>query len=137
MNNFVSKINECENLKLKNVLTKLCILFACSHFLDENWGEVLNKDQFRHIRDRCYQVMKELRPEAVTLVDSFDFSDFVLKSNIGRFDGNVYEYLFDSAQKSILNEIDPFLGYEEYLKPHLNMELLRKGNVPLETLGKL
>jgi acyl-CoA oxidase len=137
MNNFVNKINECQNLKIKHVLTRLCILFACSHFLDENWGDILSKEQFRHIRDRTYAVMKEIRPDAVSLVDAFDFSDFVVKSSIGRYDGNVYEALFDAAQKSILNQIDPFLGYEEYLKPHLNKDILKKGNVPIEANAKL
>jgi len=137
MSNFVNKTNECQNPKLKNILVKLCILFACSHFLDENWGDILSKEQFRHIRDRTYTVMKEIRPDSVSLVDAFDFSDFVLKSSIGRYDGNVYEALFDAAQKSILNEIDPFIGYEEYLKPHLNKELLKKGNVSIQTEAKL
>jgi acyl-CoA oxidase len=50
----------------------------------------------------------------------------VLRSTIGRYDGNVYEALFDAAQKSVLNQRDPFDGYEEYLKPHLNKDLLKK-----------
>jgi acyl-CoA oxidase len=131
MNNFVSKIKETTNENLKPVLTRLCIMFALCHFLDENWGDILSKDQFRFIKERTYEIMKEIRPNAVALVDAFDFTDFVLKSNIGRFDGNIYEALFDSAQKSILNQIDPFIGYEKYLKPYTNKELLKKGNVEI------
>ena len=131
MSNFVGKVKECANEKLKPILTKLCIMFALCHFLDENWGDILSKDQFRFIKERTYEIMKEIRPDSIALVDAFDFSDFVLKSNIGRYDGNVYEALFDSAQKSILNQIDPFVGYEEYLKPHLNKELLKTGNVAI------
>jgi len=133
MNNFVTKVQECKDEKIKAVLNRLCILFACTHFLDENWGETLSKDQYKLIRECAYNVLKELRPDAVPLVDSFDIPDSVLRSAIGRYDGNVYEALFDAAQKSILNQIDPFIGYEEYLKPHLNKELLKKGNVAIPT----
>jgi len=137
MSNFVGKIKETTNEKLKPILTKLCIMFALCHFLDENWGDILSKDQFRLIKERTYEIMKEIRPDAIALVDAFDFSDFVLKSNIGRYDGNVYEALFDSAQKSILNQIDPFIGYEKYLQPYTNKELLKKGNVPMPSSAKM
>ena len=63
-----------------------------------------------------------------------DIPDSVLRSAIGKYDGNVYEALFDSAQKSILNQIDPFVGYEEYLRPHTNKELLKKGNVAIPNM---
>lgn len=137
LTNFVNKIQECKDEKIKKVLTRLCIMFACSHMQDENWSETLNKDQFRAIRTCIIMIMKEIRPDAVPLVDSFDIPDSVLKSAIGRYDGNIYEALFDSAQKSILNQIDPFIGYEECLRPHLNKELLKKGNVAVESISKL
>ena len=43
-------------------------------------------------------------------MDAFDYSDFVLNSPLGRYDGNVYEALFKYAQKAALNDrqvIDP------------------------------
>ena len=48
------------------------------------------------------------RPEAVTLVDAFDYSDYNLNSALGRYDGNVYEDLFERAQVSPLNEHQVF-----------------------------
>ena len=36
------------------------------------------------------QVLRELRPDAVGLVDSFAIPDYVLDSSLGRFDGDVY-----------------------------------------------
>jgi acyl-CoA oxidase len=128
MLNFVNKAKEVNNKTLENVLTKLCVLFACCNFLDENWGDVIRDDQFRLIRETAYNVMREIRPDCISLVDAFDFKDYVLRSDIGRYDGNVYEALYDSAQKSVLNQADPFQGYDEYLKPHTNKELLKKGN---------
>lgn len=77
-------------------------------------------------------MMKDIRPECVSIVDSFDMPDNILASTIGRFDGNVYEALYDSAKKSNLNKVDPFDGYDKYLKPHLNIEFLklRNGIIP-------
>ena len=40
----------------------------------------------------------------MALVDAFDYSDYVLNSPLGRFDGNVYEDLFRWAQRSELND---------------------------------
>ncbi len=130
MYNFINKIKETPDEKIAKVLTKLCVLFACCNLLDDNWGDVINETQFRVIRVVVYNLLNEIRPDSVALVDSFDFTDNVLRSNIGRYDGNVYEALFDSAQKSVLNQREPFDGYDEYLKPHVNKELLKKGNAP-------
>lgn len=136
MNNFVKKVNEMQDPIINKVLNRLCVLFACTNFLDNNWGHIFEREEFRLINDTVNQVLIEIRPDAVTLVDAFDYPDNVLKSTLGRKDGNVYEALFDAAQKSILNQSDPFDGYEKYLKPHLNKDLLKHGNKPIKTFGK-
>lgn len=64
--------------------------------------------------------MAEIRPDCVPLVDAFDVPDNLLVSTIGRYDGNVYEALLNAARKNPVNLKDPFPGYEEYLKPHLD-----------------
>lgn len=56
-------------------------------------------------RSASTRLLKQLRPDAVALVDSFDFPDHVLSSSIGRADGNIYEDLFKSAMKSELNQV--------------------------------
>ena len=63
-----------------------------------------------HLLKWSYFCLLTCRPEAVALVDAFDYSDFVLNSSLGRYDGNVYEALFKYAQKAALNDrqvIDP------------------------------
>jgi flavocytochrome c len=131
MQNFVNRINELTCPKIKNVLTRLCALFSLTNFLDENWGDSIEADQFRLIRVSVMNLLNEIRPDCIPLVDAFDYPDNVLKSTIGRYDGNVYESLYDAAQKSVLNRTDPFDGYNEYLRPHLNKELLKRGNKPI------
>jgi acyl-CoA oxidase len=43
--------------------------------------------------------MSELRPHAVKLVDAWSIPDFLLNSALGRYDGKVYEELFDMAHR--------------------------------------
>jgi acyl-CoA oxidase len=136
MQTFVGKIKTIECPKIRAVLTKLCLLYALTNFLDDNWGDCLQPDQFRLIKQGTDTLLKEIRPDAVPLVDAFDYGDHILKSSIGRYDGNIYEELFDSAQKSVLNRSDPFDGYKEHLRPHLNIELLKRGNKQIPS-GKL
>lgn len=49
------------------------------------------------------ELLKELRPNAVALVDAFDLNDKKLNSVLGRYDGNVYEHLYEWARRSPLN----------------------------------
>lgn len=63
---------------------------------------------------RTHTVMKlleEIRPHAVRLVDSWDFSDWQIDSSLGRYDGKVYEDMFYRAsEQNPLNRItvDPY-----------------------------
>ena len=50
------------------------------------------------------EMLAVLRPNAVALVDAFDFHDMVLNSALGCYDGNVYERLYEWAQKTPMNQ---------------------------------
>jgi Acyl-CoA oxidase len=46
----------------------------------------------------------EFSPQAaIQITDAFKFSDYELGSVLGRYDGNVYEALFDEAKKDPIN----------------------------------
>lgn len=49
-------------------------------------------------------MLTELRPNAVALVDAFDFPDRLLNSCLGRYDGQVYDALYEYAKNSPLNQ---------------------------------
>ena len=49
-------------------------------------------------------LLGKIRPNAVALVDAFDFHDEIMGSILGRYDGNVYEELYKWAKSSPLNE---------------------------------
>ena len=48
-------------------------------------------------RRAVYEAIQAVRPDAVALVDSFGFEDFLLNSAIGRADGDVYRCAQASA----------------------------------------
>lgn len=57
------------------------------------------------------QLMEEIRPHAVRLVDAWKFDDWVLDSSLGRADGGVYEDMFKRASEdNPLNKVifDPY-----------------------------
>lgn len=59
--------------------------------------------QMLQISTRVKELLSQLRPNTVALVDAFDFHDRKLNSVLGRYDGNVYENLFEWARNSPLN----------------------------------
>ncbi|OQR81530.1 acyl-CoA dehydrogenase/oxidase [Thraustotheca clavata] len=80
---------------LAPVLTKLSTLFVLvevelsgAFFLTEG---LLNKMQLNAVSTAVTTLCKELRVDAVILVDAFNLSDAILQSCIGRYDGNIYE----------------------------------------------
>lgn len=58
------------------------------------------------VNSRILELLTLIRPNAVALVDAFDFKDMALGSVLGRYDGNVYENLFEWAKKSPLNKTE-------------------------------
>ena len=45
-------------------------------------------------------LLEEIRPDALTLVEAFEYSDNTLMSAIGRSDGRPYEHLMEWFRKS-------------------------------------
>ncbi|KDO26556.1 hypothetical protein SPRG_07958 [Saprolegnia parasitica CBS 223.65] len=60
------------------------------------------------------RLLSAIRPHAVGLVDAFGFSDLSLNSNLGRYDGNVYESLM-AASRAFPN--DSTVSLSAYLAP--------------------
>ena len=72
----------------------------------------MNTDQLNMLRGYLFDLLTIIRPNAVALVDSFDFTDHLLGSILGRYDGNVYEHLYKWALSSPLNKSQ--VGYHHY-----------------------
>ena len=67
---------------------------------------------------KIQDLMAQIRPHAVNLVDSWKIPGFLLDSALGRFDGKVYEDLFNRAHRlNPLNEItfNPYYKDDEII----------------------
>ncbi|CAG8443810.1 8214_t:CDS:2 [Funneliformis mosseae] len=98
-----------DNPSLKEVTLTICNLFVL-HTMEKDLGDFmecgyLTPSQARLLRAQIYNLLKEIRPNAVGLVDAFLIPDFLLQSAIGRYDGKVYETMIDWASKEPLNGI--------------------------------
>lgn len=67
---------------------------------------VLSRAQALAVSGHLKELLAEVRPSAVLLVDAFDHHDRVLNSVLGRYDGNVYENMFEWARNSPLNRTE-------------------------------
>ncbi|XP_010616730.1 peroxisomal acyl-coenzyme A oxidase 1 isoform X2 [Fukomys damarensis] len=80
-------------------------------------GNIVTGSQITQVNQRLLELLTVIRPNAVALVDAFDFKDETLGSVLGRYDGNVYENLFEWAKKSPLNKTEVHESYYKHLKP--------------------
>jgi acyl-CoA oxidase len=60
--------------------------------------------QLETVNNAVLKLLAAVRPNAVALVDAFDFTDRMLGSVLGRYDGHVYENLYKWALNSPLNK---------------------------------
>lgn len=64
-----------------------------------------------------------MRPNAIALVDAFNYTDHYLGSILGRYDGNVYPKLYEAAWEDPLNDSDVADGFHQYVQPILKQKL--------------
>lgn len=63
-----------------------------------------DSNQVHLLKNKLMDLLAEIRPNAVALVDAFDYPDEVMQSCLGRYDGQVYQALYEYAKSSPLNE---------------------------------
>ena len=71
----------------KDALRDLAALFGLM-IVERNAGDfvsILGEEDIEAVRDEVFKVLKRVRANAIGLVDAFDFSDFRLKSVLGRW----------------------------------------------------
>lgn len=129
MKNFYSALKNPENTNQLDqetvaVLWSLFRLHAL-HTLEQEGSEfyasgACSKHQIMLARTNAVMaLLKEIRPHALRLVDSWGFEDWVLDSSLGRSDGKVYEDMFYRASElNPLNDItiDPYPESEVMFK---------------------
>ncbi|TKC53463.1 hypothetical protein EI555_014918 [Monodon monoceros] len=107
---FSEKLLQIQEKSIQAVLRNLCLLY-CLYGISRNAGDflqgnIMTESQITQVNERVKELLTVIRPDAVALVDAFDFQDVTLGSVLGRYDGNVYENLFEWAKKSPLNNTE-------------------------------
>lgn len=87
----IKTLNLCFQLYSLNTMDASARSFASTGATDEGSLDALP--------DLILDIMSKLRPHAVRLVDSWKMPDYLLNSALGRFDGKVYETLYDMAHR--------------------------------------
>ncbi|CAK5263611.1 unnamed protein product [Mycena citricolor] len=68
-------------------------------------------DPTRELRLSIAQSCADLLPEAIGLTDAFGFTDWELDSSLGRYDGNVYEAIWNRVRDEPLNQTEVTEAY--------------------------
>ncbi|KAJ3081391.1 fatty-acyl coenzyme A oxidase [Quaeritorhiza haematococci] len=124
---FHSAVIKCADEELKPILTKLCLLYGL-YTIQENSGPFLQYGYFKPvqidwIRTTVTALCRDVRKDAVPITDSFNFSDYIINSPLGRFDGNVYEHYFEAVKRGHeAGAVPVYFQKEIYPLLHRNLE---------------
>lgn len=125
----VEKLEE-DGTNVKKTLTTLAIFYGLWQIEEKGAlflrSGFLNAEQFDFVSKRVTELCAETRKFAVPLVDSFCYSDHVLNSPLGRYDGNVYQEYFAMVQRNNPQQ-KPHPYFERLIKP-----LLQRANPEYE-----
>ena len=114
-------------VNIKN-LTNLCMLNGLCQLSEQSacyeCGYFNSSEQFSEfITDAIKEINRQLRPHAVSIIESIGFTDALLPSAIGNSYGDIYETHLEWAKGSRLNKTkagDAIPdGYMEYIMPIL------------------
>eukprot|EP00800_Vazella_pourtalesii_P008238 TRINITY_DN21862_c0_g1_i1.p1 TRINITY_DN21862_c0_g1~~TRINITY_DN21862_c0_g1_i1.p1 ORF type:complete len:180 (+),score=37.35 TRINITY_DN21862_c0_g1_i1:474-1013(+) len=113
----------------QNTLRSLCQIFSLHYMLNESGAflesGVLRGTDLVELRRVLMSLLEQVRPEAVALVDAFDIPDIILRSVLGRKDGDVYRALWEWVQLNPINKhrfgVHPV--YRKYTKQLLKSNL--------------
>ncbi|XP_050343192.1 probable peroxisomal acyl-coenzyme A oxidase 1 [Nymphalis io] len=112
---------------LRRVLRQLVDLYVVYWAL-QTLGDLLrftsiSERDIEQLQNWYEDLLVQLRPNAVGLVDAFDIRDEILNSTLGAFDGRAYERLMEEAMKSPLNAEPVNKSFHSYLKPLMQGKL--------------
>ncbi|KAI1722987.1 acyl-CoA oxidase domain-containing protein [Ditylenchus destructor] len=117
--NFVERVAKIQDAGVKNVMADLLSLYLNYELMECSSGLLedgyINSRDMDVVRNNAYDCLRRIRPQAVSIVDSFEFCDKELNSVLGRKDGRVYENLLKWAQDSPLNKTEVLPFHEKYL----------------------
>ncbi|RHZ59339.1 hypothetical protein Glove_364g39 [Diversispora epigaea] len=122
-----------EHPSLYPSLRSLIDLFFINVVLSQ-FGEFLitgyyNSNHIDLLKNLQKGLLKKIRVDAIGLVDAWEFSDNMLNSALGRYDGNVYEEMYKRVKMDPLNlkhDKGIYVGYNEALKDIISGDYLKE-----------
>ncbi|WFD28158.1 acyl-CoA oxidase [Malassezia nana] len=117
---------------VKATLTKVALLYGLWQ-MEEKAGFLLRSgwlkpEQCDFLTVRVSELCAEVRSFAIPLIDSFEYSDFVINSPFGRYDGNVYREYFDMIRRNN-PPLKPHPYFETLVKPLISRKTREVDNV--------
>ena len=113
--NFIRNVEELQQKALVppaviKVLTTLSQLHAL-HRVTQGRADFiesasLTNEEMGWARGLEISLLSKIRPDAVALVDAFDWRDETLSSTIGCYDGNVYEKMLAMSKRGPMNKFE-------------------------------
>ena len=145
--NFLSAIERDHDLSeqhaIRHVLEQLFRLFAL-HTICQEGAEFfasgyLSARQYELIKQEVMRLLTQIRPNAVPLVDSFKFPDYLLNSSLGKFDGKVYEDMTERAVREPINGLTMNVNIQspEIVRGESPNELLKEAIAKSASKAKL
>ncbi|KAJ5924500.1 hypothetical protein N7466_008687 [Penicillium verhagenii] len=121
---------------LKAILWDVYRLFALNTMENEGYEffrcGAASQSELDLLSARVQDLMARIRPHAVKLVDSWMIPDYLLDSALGRYDGRVYEDLFNRAHR--LNPLNKMTFNPNYWEHEI---IKGSGNDEYDILSKL
>merc|ERR1711957_616890 len=131
INRNLDALNDFVKPKDRNIYNALLNLFELTALVQikddlADWFHCLTPHLVDTLMDQIHVLLDKIRPDAVGLVDALGFDDEQLKSTLGRYDGNVYEAIYEEAKLSPLNQSPKMVGWEALSKV-LDLDFLKRG----------
>ncbi|KAH7835370.1 hypothetical protein Vadar_025524 [Vaccinium darrowii] len=125
---FIEKLQqEIPGKGVKQQLEVLCNIYTL-FLLHKHQGDFLSTGCItpKHAslaNDQLRSLYSQVRPNAIALVDAFNYTDHFLGSILGCYDGNVYPKLYEAAWEDPLNDSVVPDGYHQYIRPLLKQQI--------------
>ncbi|KAI9613852.1 hypothetical protein H4Q26_009702 [Puccinia striiformis f. sp. tritici PST-130] len=115
-----------KNLEPSRLSLQSVNYLACFSEIEENTAYFLKYEfytpkQMDIVSETVTRLCAEVRGYVVSLIDAFRYSDHIINSPFGKYDGNVYSAYFNAVQAA--NPLPPVHPYfDQLIKPMLTQE---------------
>lgn len=126
MHAFLQQVRAVPSGPVQEVLRKLFLLFClnrvandASTHLGDGW---MNEKQLELVQEKVRELLRDVRKDAIPLVDAFGIPDSLINSPLGRYDGDLYTHYFETVRAAPGAQIKaPY--WDELVKPCLKKDL--------------